>query len=84
MALYIQEPNLRENDHSFRRIGDKDAEILQLTDLGYSKLQEVTIVQYFKDNKSNSSLSGCINQIEEVIKKYDDMVVEIYMTIRWR
>lgn len=76
MALYIQEPNLRENDHSFRRIGDKDAEILQLTDLGYSKLQEVTIVQYFKDNKSNSSLSGCINQIEEVIKKYDDMVVE--------
>lgn len=76
MALYIQEPNPRENDSSFRRIGDKNAEILQLTDLGYSKLQEVTIVQYFKDNKSHAELSKTINQIEEAIKKYDDMVVE--------
>lgn len=76
MALYIQEPNPRENDSSFRRIGDKNAEILRLTDLGYSKLQEVTIVQYFKDNKSHAELLKTINQIEEAIKKYDDMVVE--------
>lgn len=76
MALYIQEPSPRENGSSFRRIGNKDAEILQLTDMGYSKLQEVTIVQYFKNNKSNSSLSRSINQIEEIIKNYDDMVEE--------
>lgn len=76
MALYIQEPNPKENENSFRRIGKKDAEILQLTDLGYSKLQQQTIIQYFKDVKSISSLTGIISQIKENIKSYDDKVGE--------
>lgn len=76
MALYIQEPNPKENENSFRRIGGKDAEILQLTDLGYSKLQQQTIIQYFKDVKSFSSLTGIISQIKENIKSYDDKVGE--------
>ena len=38
MALYIQEPNPNDNKGSFRRIGNKDAEFLKLTDVGYSKL----------------------------------------------
>ena len=43
-SLYIQEPDPKENDHSFRRIGEKDAEILSLTDAGSSNLQEKTII----------------------------------------
>lgn len=48
VALYIQEANPKENNNSFRRIGSKDAELLQLTDIGYSKLQEFTIIQFLK------------------------------------
>lgn len=76
MALYIQEPNFIENSSSFRRIGEKDAEILQITDVGYSKLQNTTIIQYFKNKKSTSILKKCINQIEECIKEYNDFIVE--------
>lgn len=76
MALYIQEPSPRENDHSFRRIGGKDAEILQLTDIGYSKLQETSLKQFFKDNKSISTIAGVIDLIEENIKNYNDAIVE--------
>lgn len=80
MALYIQEPSPKENEHSFRRIGGKDtwkdAEILQLTDIGFSKLQETTLVQFFKDNKSVSSLKGVIDLIEELLVKYDEIKVE--------
>jgi len=76
MALYIQEPNPNENKHSFRRIGGKDAEILCLTDAGFSKLQQQTIIQFFKDNKSISILSRYIQNIEDNIKKYDDLAVE--------
>lgn len=76
MALYIQEPSPKENEHSFRRIGEKDAEILQLTDVGESKLQETTLIQFFKENKSVSSLAGTIGQIEENLKDYNDILVE--------
>lgn len=76
MALYIQEPNPKKNNHSFRRIGEKDAEILCLTDIGSSKLQQQSIVQFFKDNKSVSLLSRYIQIIEENIKKHDDIVFE--------
>lgn len=76
MALYIQEPDPNDNEHSFRRIGGKDAEILQLTDIGFSKLQETTLLQFFKDNRSVSTLVGTINIIEDVLKNYDDAKVE--------
>ena len=76
MALYIQEQNPKENGNSFRRIGEKDADILRLTDVGQSKLHEQSLVKYFKDVKPVSALKSIISKIEECIKKYDDMVVE--------
>lgn len=76
MALYIQEPSPKEKDTSFRKIGEKDAEILKLTDSGYSKLQRRTIIQYFKDVKGISTLTGVIEQIKNNIKKYDDKIEE--------
>ena len=76
MALYIQEPSPNENEHSFRRIGGKDAEILCLADVGSSKLQQQTIIQFFKDTKSISILSKYIQILEENIKKFDEIVVE--------
>lgn len=76
VALYIQEANPKENNNSFRRIGSKDAELLQLTDIGYSKLQEFTIIQFFKDNKSVSLLLNYIKKIEDNISAYDDFEVE--------
>lgn len=76
VALYIQEANPKENNNSFRRIGSKDAELLQLTDIRYSKLQEFTIIQFFKDNKSISLLLNYIKKIEDNISAYDDFEVE--------
>lgn len=76
MALYIQEPNPKENAQSFRRIGDKDADILRLTDEGKSKLHELSLVKYFKDSKSVSALTSVIKLIEGNIKEYNDTVVE--------
>ena len=76
VALYIQEANPKENNNSFRRIGSKDAELLQLTDIGYSKLQEFTIIQFFEDNKSISLLLNYIKKIEDNISAYDDFEVE--------
>ena len=76
MALYIQEPNPKDNEESFRRIGEKDADILRLTDEGQSKLHERSIVKFFKDVKSVSALKTIISKIEECIKKYDYLVVE--------
>lgn len=75
MALYIQEPSPRDNEQSFRRIGEKDAEVLRLTDVGLSKLQEHSIVSYFKDMKPVSALTTIINLIEGSINK-DDVIVE--------
>ena len=74
LSLYIQEPNPMENDHSFRRIGEKDAEILALTDVSSSNLQEKTIIEYFKNCKSISILNGIIKKLEDNIKKYDDII----------
>lgn len=76
VTLYIQEANPKENNNSFRRIGSKDAELLQLTDIGYSKLQEFTIIQFFEDNKSISLLLNYIKKIEDNISAYDDFEVE--------
>lgn len=76
VALYIQEANPKENNNSFRRIGSKDAELLQLTDIGYSKLQEFTIIQFFEDNKSISLLLNYIKKNEDNISAYDDFEVE--------
>ena len=76
MALYIQEPSPKVDETSFREIGDKDAEVLQLTDLGCSKLQQLSIIQYFIDVKSHSSFTGIISQIKENVKKYADKVEE--------
>lgn len=73
MSLYFNEPSPYKNENSFRRIGKKNADILRLTDYGHSKLQEVTIIQYFKDKKKVSSLSKVITQIEDLIKNYDDI-----------
>lgn len=76
ISLYIQEPSPKENKDSFRRIGEKDAEILSLTDAGSSKLQEKTIYQYFKDSKTVSLLSDSVNKIEDLVKNYDDKIEE--------
>ncbi len=76
MALYVQEPNPRDNERSFRRLGKKDANVLKLTDCGASKLQEQTLIDFFKKNISVSTLSGVIKKINDVIEKYDDAAVE--------
>ena len=74
MALYIQES--KKNGDSIRKIGNKEAVFLNLTDVGYSKLQEIAILQYFKDNKVVSSLSKVIMQIDSLIEEYNDRMFE--------
>lgn len=72
IALYIQEPDPNDDPNSFRNIDNNSAQLLQLTEIGFSKLQEYTIVQYFKDNKTISLLSNYIAKIEALINKYND------------
>lgn len=73
IALYIQEPTPTENNSSFRKIGNKEADLLTLTDLGYSKLQDITIIQYLKNNKAVSSFTKYINQIDELREKQESI-----------
>lgn len=75
-ALYIQESDANINSRSFRWIGEKYADTLILTDIGFSKLHEISIIQYFKDTRSVSKLDGLIKKIESCINEYDDRVFE--------
>lgn len=75
-ALYIQEPNPRINSKSFRWIGEKYADALLLTDVGQSKLQEKTILQYFKDARPISLLDYLIKKIEACVNEVDDIVLK--------
>lgn len=68
IALYIQEPNPQNEKHSFRRIGEKDANILVLTDIGESFLQTRTILQSFMENKDIPSYTGIIRLVESLLK----------------
>ena len=72
MSLYIQESSLIDNENSFRKMGNKIAEFLQLTDIGYSKLQEITIKKYFQESKKISLLSNYISKINSYTIEYGD------------
>ena len=68
IALYIQEPNPQNEEHSFRRIGEKDANILVLTDVGESFLQTRTILQSFMEYKDIPSFLRVSRFVEVMMR----------------
>ncbi|MDE5759309.1 MAG: ATP-binding protein, partial [Allobaculum sp.] len=55
--------NMREKDNGVE-INDKTPHLLRLTDVGFSKLQKVTLKEYFKGNRGRNILQ------EEVRRRY--------------
>ena len=75
-ALYIQEPDALDNHASFRWMGEKYAYGLLLSDPGYSKLQEKTIIDFFRDVKKVSMLQGTIKEIDAVANNFNSILWE--------
>ena len=66
LSLFLNAPHPKKHSNSFRRINHKDAELLALTELSYSKLQEKSIIDYFKTAHFKGKLDVILNQIEIV------------------
>ena len=63
--------NLHSNP--FRTLNDKKAELLELEDIGYSKLQKITITDFFLKHRDTNLLQEDIAYLEEQDSKEKDM-----------
>ncbi|MDL2277398.1 ATP-binding protein [Parabacteroides sp. OttesenSCG-928-G07] len=69
MSLFFNAESPKQNPSSFRNINNRQyADLLLLKDFGYSKLQERTIAEYFKEIQEKSVLDAIINSVEEISK----------------
>lgn len=89
LSLFVSEDNPIVNPSSFRRLNGKDADFIELEDIGYSKFQERTLVEGLKKVKDENLLSGIIEHLESFHKKeslfqeeMDNKDSEIYNTLR--
>lgn len=66
---------LPANPHSnpFRTLNDKKAELLELEDIGYSKLQNITIIDFFLKHRDTNLLQEDIAHLEEQDSNEKDM-----------
>lgn len=78
LSLFINAENPQEDRQSIRRINGKDAELIVLRELPYSKLQKKSIVDYFLQCKNRSNFTGVINQIKKISdnKEFNDTEYE--------
>lgn len=68
LSIILNASHPKSQPDSLRRINHKDAEILSLTELPYSKLQEESIVDYFRTVQNDEKLGAVLEQIERVGK----------------
>ncbi len=68
LSIFINADNPGLNPLSIRRINGKDAELIVLKALSYSKLQQKCLLDFFKRCKSHNNFKGVLNQIEKVDK----------------
>lgn len=66
LSLFLNADNPSENDHSFRRVNGKDANILKLKEETESKLQQRAIVDFFKATVSqNDQFEMLLKEVEK-------------------
>ena len=71
LMVHPRPTNLHSNP--FRTLNDKKAELLELKDIGYSKLQKITITDFFLKHRDTNLLQEDIAYLEEQDSKEKDM-----------
>ena len=66
LSLFLNADHPSRNSQSFRRVNGKDAKLLVLTELNYSKLQQNTIIDTMKAFRQKIKLTAVLNQIKAV------------------
>ena len=81
LSLFLNADHPDTNPDSFRRVNGKDAELLVLKELNYSKLQQNTIIEALKALRQKIKLTTVLNQIKTVgrenrlnIKEYERLM----------
>lgn len=89
LSLFVSEDNPVDNPSSFRRLNGKDADFIELEDIGYSKFQERTLVEGLKNVRDEDLLSDVIDHLGALDKdtslfqkEIDNTDSEIYNTLR--
>lgn len=65
LSLFLNAENPEKDKHSIRRVNDKDAELIVLKPLPYSKLQQKCIVEFFAHCRRKNNFTGVLNQIKK-------------------
>lgn len=73
LSLMVHPQSENPQQNPFRLLNDKKAEFLELEDIGYSKLQNVTIIDFFLRHKETNLLQEDIAYLEEQDSKDIDM-----------
>jgi len=66
LSLFLDTENPSKNEHSFRRVNGKDANVLKLTEVMESKLQQKTIIEYFETTIREDRFNAIIEEIDRV------------------
>lgn len=69
LSIFINADNPEKNKLSIRRINGKDAKLVVLGELPYSKLQKSCILDYFVSCRQKSNFKGVVNQVEKADNK---------------
>ena len=73
LSLMVQHQPVNAHQNPFRLLNDKKAEYLKLEDIGYSKLQNVTITDFFLRHRDTNLLQEDIAYLEDQDSKDIDM-----------
>lgn len=78
LSIFINAENPVEIPASIRRINGKDAELIVLKPLSYSKLQQTCLIDFFIKGKTQNNFKGVLNQIKKVENegKFNDIEYE--------
>lgn len=65
LSLMVHPHPTNPHSNPFRTLNDKKAELLELEDIGYSKLQNITIIDFFLKHRDTNLLQEDIAYLEE-------------------
>ena len=71
LSLFLNAENPSDTPNSFRRVNGKDANVLKLTEVSESKLQQKTILDFFENKQQDNRFK---NLLEKIYKIKDKMI----------
>ena len=71
LSLFLNAENPSDTPNSFRRVNGKDANVLKLTEVSESKLQQKTILDFFENKQHDNRFK---NLLEKIYKIKDKMI----------